>query len=124
MAEYKAPFQIAFCEGEETVLKEVVVDSNKKVVSPKFIVTALNKLMDGEAPPKDLNITWVDGRADWGRFVLLVTDSKNVEGEFYWEICGVDCNCSEFAKGQANTKDLAIEACEKALKRIITGGKE
>lgn len=66
----------------------------------------------------DLELGWQDNAVEWGIFKLSVWDAP--DDVWGWQLAfGI-----EERFGEKPTKELAIEACKKALKRIITGVKE
>lgn len=70
----------------------------------------------------DLNIEWVDGKAEWGQFNMQIIDALDGRKSIYEYRLFLR---SYVAKaGRENKKELAQQACEKALRGIITGVKE
>lgn len=73
----------------------------------------------------DLKLDWVDGKAEWGDFELYISDSKTAFHKKYWHLylhtSQIQCI---IRLGHIRGKRNAQQACESALKRILTGQKE
>ncbi len=71
---------------------------------------------------RDLDITWVDGKAEWGEFTLKAWQ-VNRFGQFVSVIEMCDGYCEIWTSDYLESQELAQQACVDALRRIVTGGK-
>jgi len=69
----------------------------------------------------DLNIEWVDGRASWGIFKLVIIGSK--DSPYHYQILFGGSNIF-FVDDPHPTQELAQQAATTKLKKILTGVKE
>ncbi len=70
----------------------------------------------------DLRLDWVDGKAEWGIFRLRV--QYNIEDSWWAALDLGSAQSSRWSETDIESQELAQQACEKALKRIITGVRE
>ncbi len=73
----------------------------------------------------ELDITWVDGKAEWGEFTLVVEEPVLGTDNKYW-LWKLRCVSVEHTVKMepAKTQELAVQACETALKKILAGVKD
>ena len=73
----------------------------------------------------DLRLDWVDGKVSWGGFTLIIEEPvlNTSNNHWLWKV-GYGASPVFLEMEPAKSQALAIEACGKALKRIITGVKE
>ncbi len=69
----------------------------------------------------ELDITWVAGKAFWGIFTLFCWGNEN--REWSWDIT-TGAGGYIIEEGEVLTEELAQQACESELRRIVTGGKD
>ncbi len=70
----------------------------------------------------DLKIKWVDGKAEYGIFSLFCWMHGNEE--WHWDITTGEGGYILAEEEDAKSKELAQQACETALRKIICGIKE
>ncbi len=92
--------------------------SDNPVYEPNHIKKIIAKLITDNMT---LDITWKDGKAEWGEFSLEIINTN--EG-WHWTLysCGLPAKCGG-SRCKLNSEEAA-KACETALKKIICGIKE